>query len=393
MSQERIQKILAQAGIASRRKAEDLISQGLVTVNGKVAKLGDKATSGKDAIKVSGKLLRGAEEPVYILFHKPKGVLSTMEDPEGRATFKDFLGKIHARIFPVGRLDFNSEGAILLTNDGALAAALTKSPDLPRVYRVKVKGFIDDEKMKRLTRGGRVGEKFVKPHLVRLAETLTSKTHVDIVLLGSAAVDLKTYFETRGFLVERIVRMAIGHLTLHGLPPGHYRLLKQSQVDALTKQPELGLRVFEQDAKKAERLVSPPPEVDEDGEIVRPTGARRNERPPGRSTGRPPKFSGDRADTGRPPKFSGDRADTGRPPKFSGDRADTGRPPKFSGDRADTGRPPKFSGERADTGRPARPPSRRPSRPSSPDRSAGPRDGRDSRRSTPRPKSPSKYSR
>src|SRR5947209_7120382 len=120
MASERVQKVLAQAGIASRRKAEELISQGLVTINGKLAKLGDKAEFGKDAIKVKGKLLNSQAEPlIYLAFNKPKGVISTLTDPEGRSTLTDFLGKIKARVFPVGRLDFNSDGLLILTNDGS----------------------------------------------------------------------------------------------------------------------------------------------------------------------------------------------------------------------------------------------------------------------------------
>src|SRR3954464_4173740 len=119
--QERIQKILAQAGVASRRKAEELIVEGVVTVNGKPAKLGDKAEWGKDAIKVRGKLLLTKESPIYLAFNKPKGVISSLSDPEGRATLSEFLRPIKERIYPIGRLDFNSEGLILLTNDGEFA--------------------------------------------------------------------------------------------------------------------------------------------------------------------------------------------------------------------------------------------------------------------------------
>ena len=251
MAMERVQKILAQVGIASRRKAEQLIVEGLVTINGKVAKLGDKAQLGQDAIKVKGKLLQTAETPTYIAFNKPKGVISMMADPQGRATLADFLTKIRTRLFPIGRLDFNSEGLILLTNDGDFAEKMQKRDNIPRVYHVKVKGHPTSEMIARLTRGGRVGNKKIRPHSVRLSEDLASKAKIEVVMIGSGGTDLKTLFDTRGFLVERMVRTAIGHITLHGIRPGEYRLLRASQVQALLNQPELGMRLLAAQAEKA----------------------------------------------------------------------------------------------------------------------------------------------
>jgi 23S rRNA pseudouridine2605 synthase len=254
MPSERVQKILAQAGIASRRKAEEMIVEGLVTINGKLARLGDKAEWGKDAIKVKGKLLLGAEKPVYLAFHKPKGVISMFVDPEGRATLENFLGKIKTRLFPVGRLDFNSEGLILLTNDGAFAEKLQKRDDIPRVYSVKVKGHPDSEALSRLGKGARLGEekaRFVKPHSVRMKQSLANKSVIEIVILGGGAIDIKQLFEFKGFLVERIVRTSIGHLTLKGLLPGHFRYLKPSQAEALLNQPELGMKRIEQEVEES----------------------------------------------------------------------------------------------------------------------------------------------
>ena len=123
--EERLQKIIARAGIASRREAEQLITEGCVTVNGRlVTELGSKADPNQDHIKVNGKLLMLTEEPVYILLYKPKGVVSTVHDPEGRSVVTDLIKGIRGRIYPVGRLDFNTEGALLLTNDGDLANRL-----------------------------------------------------------------------------------------------------------------------------------------------------------------------------------------------------------------------------------------------------------------------------
>jgi 23S rRNA pseudouridine2605 synthase len=245
MALERVQKILAQSGIASRRKAEELITEGAVTINGKVAQLGDKADLSTDAIKVSGKLLQGKEPETYLAFYKPKGVISMLADPEGRPTIADYLKRVDTRVFPVGRLDFMSEGLILLTNDGAFAEKLQRRDDVPRVYHVKVKGHPDNEMLERLRRGARFGNRLVQPQSVRLSDEFSNKARIEIVIMGSGAVDLRAFVESRGFLVERITRAAIGHLTINGLIPGSIRVLEKSQVEALLNQPELGTRLIE----------------------------------------------------------------------------------------------------------------------------------------------------
>ncbi len=271
MSIERLQKILAQAGIASRRKAEELIEQGLVTVNGNVAKIGDKADFLSDHIKVDGKLLRKLEDLFYVVFNKPKGVISMMSDPEGRPTISDFLAKMKAHVNPIGRLDFNSEGLLLLTNDGAMAEKIQKSDAFPRVYHVKIKGHITTEMITRLERGGRVGEKFAKPNSVRIHEELNKKTKIEIVFLNAANVDVKTYFESKGFLVEKITRTGIGHLTLHGLEPGKFRIVPKTKFEALFTQPELGVKAITHRHTK-EREILPRDQrmrnVDEHGKVI-----------------------------------------------------------------------------------------------------------------------------
>ena len=259
MATERVQKILAQAGIASRRKAEELIIEGLVTINGKLAKLGDKAEWGKDAIKVKGKLLHQTAVPLYIAFHKPKGVISMLTDPENRPTLANYLHSVKERVFPIGRLDFNSEGLLLLTNDGALAEKIQKNENLLRVYSVKVKGFLTEEMLDRLKHGAKIGgefkKRFVKPHTVRMVQELTSKAVVEISILGGSAFDIKGFFEAKGFLVEKITRTAIGHLSLQEMPPGKFRYLTASQVNALLDQPELGHRRLEHRAQKAKPVI------------------------------------------------------------------------------------------------------------------------------------------
>jgi 23S rRNA pseudouridine2605 synthase len=263
MSETRIQKILAQAGIASRRKAEELIKSGAVTVNGKVAKLGDKATFGKDHIKLNGKLIHKVEPLAYVLFYKPKGVISMMEDPEGRPTLKTYLAKLPLRLYPVGSLDFNTDGLLLLTNDGDVAEAIQKNPKFPRIFHVKLKGYLTSEMMKRIERGGKVGNQFIKPFSVRIAEELNKKTKIEIVLLGEANADLKLFLESRGFLVDKITRVGFGHLSLKGLEPGDFKTLEKSTLEALVTQPELGVKEIERRAEKKREIL--PVDLKDDG--------------------------------------------------------------------------------------------------------------------------------
>lgn len=274
MATERVQKILAQAGIASRRKAEEMITEGLVTINGKLAKLGDKADLQADAIKVKGKLLKTKEPLVYLAFYKPKGVISMLADPEGRATLKDFIGKVDARVYPIGRLDFNSEGLILLTNDGAFAEKMQKMEGIPRVYHIKVRGRPDTSMVAKLEKGARIGNRLIKPHSVRMAEELANKIRIEVVFTDSGAIDVKALFETRGFLVESIRRTAIGQITLRGLLPGHFRYLKPSQVEAILTHPELGLRNISDEGS---------PSYEGGFEYRNPLGRRDAEREPDRS--------------------------------------------------------------------------------------------------------------
>jgi 23S rRNA pseudouridine2605 synthase len=297
MSAERLQKILAQAGIASRRKAEEMIQQGLVTVNGKTAKIGDKADFETDHIKVDGTLVRRLEDQFYVLFHKPKGVISMMGDPEGRPTLNDFLQKLKVHVNPIGRLDFNSDGLLLLTNDGAMAEKIQKSDQFPRIYHVKIKGHITSEMIERLTRGVRIANKFAKPLSVRINEELNKKTKIEIVFMNAANVDVKAFFEAKGFLVEKITRTGIGHLTLHGLEPGKYRIVPKSKFEALVEQPELGVKALEHRVEK-EREILPRDKrlrnVDEFGKVIVPeiaadggTAARVTVRPGRAGSARP----------------------------------------------------------------------------------------------------------
>ncbi len=246
---ERLQKILARAGYAtSRRKAEDLLMEGVVTLNGKIAKVGDSAEFGKDSIKVRGKLLHTLAEPLYYAFYKPKEMIAALSDPENRPTIGPIINsQENQRLFPVERLDFMSDGLILVTNDGAFQERMQKkSQKVPRVYHVKVRGHVDAEKLKRLEKGAKLEDQFIKPKVVRQHEELNQKSIIEIVFLGVAGgFDLKAYFEFKGFLVERVTRVGIGHLNLGSMRPGELRALAPTQIEALFDQPELLFKKIE----------------------------------------------------------------------------------------------------------------------------------------------------
>jgi len=164
--EERIQKIISKCGIASRRKAEEMILEGLVRVNGVPATLGMKADLERDHIKVKGKLIGAVQSKVYLLFNKPVKCLTSSNDSEGRPTVKDFMKRVKAMVFPVGRLDFNSEGLLILTNDGDLANAILHPKNkIPKTYRAKIDGHLEDSDIFRLERG------------IRLEDGLTARGH------------------------------------------------------------------------------------------------------------------------------------------------------------------------------------------------------------------------
>ena len=238
MSTERLQKIIAAAGIASRRKAEQLITGGLVSVNGRVVtELGSKADSETDHIRVNGKLLHGAERHVYLLLNKPKGYVTTLRDPEGRPTVMDLLHGVSARVYPVGRLDYASEGLLLLTNDGEFANYLMKAAShVPKTYMVKVAGQPTAEGLTRLRaglfiaspNGRRVKTSPAKIRLLREA----GNPWYEITLLEGRNRQIRRMFEAIGHHVEKIKRVRYGALELD-VHPGKFRRLTPQEVTGL----------------------------------------------------------------------------------------------------------------------------------------------------------------
>lgn len=236
--QERLQKIMAACGVASRRKAEEMIAAGRVTVNGAVVReLGTKADADVDAILVDGKRIERAEKLVYFLLNKPKGYVTTVSDPEGRPTVMDLLAARKERLFPVGRLDYASEGLLLMTNDGALAQKLTKAGShVEKTYWVKVSGKPEEEKIARLRAGVTIeleDKRKVKtsPARIRLAEDGANPWY-EVVLIEGRNRQIRRMFEKIGHHVEKIRRVRMGPLKLD-VEVGKYRALKEQEVEEL----------------------------------------------------------------------------------------------------------------------------------------------------------------
>lgn len=233
--EERLQKIIARAGIASRRHAEQLIASGLVTVNGKtVTEMGSKADAARDHIKVSGKLLRPAKDLVYIGLHKPAGVVSTMEDPEGRRSLRDLLHGISERVFPVGRLEYNASGLLLLTNDGELANEIMQSHGLRQTYQIKVKGRLTPSEIEELSRttGSRISR--LQGGRVRDSNRVDAPWY-EVTLSEARRDSLRNRLFQSGHPVEKTKRVGLGGVELGSLPPGEHRQLSGGELVALRK--------------------------------------------------------------------------------------------------------------------------------------------------------------
>jgi 23S rRNA pseudouridine2605 synthase len=228
---ERLQKILAHAGIASRRHAEEMISTGRVTVNGHiVTELGSKADAIEDVIKVDGKKLRSPQRHVYVLLNKPKNVMSTSSDPEGRPTVVEYVkGKIKERVYPVGRLDFASEGLIILTNDGEFTKSMTKAGRIPKTYHVKVAHLPAGRDLDRLRRGAYIDNERLAPcEIVELRGG--ENPWFEVTLHQGRNQQIRRMFQAIGHPVEKLRRVRIGFLQDEKLRPGQWRFLSEHEV-------------------------------------------------------------------------------------------------------------------------------------------------------------------
>jgi len=238
MATERLQKIIAAAGIASRRKAEELIASGRVAVNGKVVtELGTKADPEQDHIRVNGKLLHGAQRHVYVLLNKPKGFVTTAHDPEGRPTVMTLVKGVGSRVYPVGRLDYASEGLLLMTNDGDLAHKLMKAAShVPKTYVVKVSGKPPEEAIAKLRGGLSIATDEGKrvrtsPAKIRIVKEGANPWY-EVTLIEGRNRQIRRMFEEVGHHVEKIKRVKYGPLALD-VPPGEFRSLTLQEIARL----------------------------------------------------------------------------------------------------------------------------------------------------------------
>jgi 23S rRNA pseudouridine2605 synthase len=235
---ERLQKILAAAGIASRRKAEEIIISGRVSVNGSVVtELGTKADPATDKITVDGKPLQPAQKLLYFVLHKPKGYVTTISDPEGRPTVMQLMGNQPERLYPVGRLDYASEGLLLMTNDGGLAQQLTKAAShVPKTYHVKISGKPSEQSLERLRNGVTIalddGRRVkTSPAKIRLLEDAPNPWY-EVILIEGRNRQIRRMFQNAGHHVEKIKRVQLGPITLD-IPPGKFRPLTARELAQL----------------------------------------------------------------------------------------------------------------------------------------------------------------
>lgn len=233
---ERLQKILAGRGVASRRHAEELILAGRVSCNGQVARLGQSADPEVDEILLDGKPLPSVGEPVYILLHKPRGYVTTLSDEKGRKNAAQLVADCAVRVYPVGRLDMDSEGLLLFTNDGQFANLLTHPKhEVNKTYRVQVKGYSEGglEKLKQpVTLDGYTIQ---KPHVKLLRKQSDSRAELEVTIHEGRNRQVRRMCQLAGMEVIRLIRVAEGSLALGDLPLGKWRYLTAEEIDALKK--------------------------------------------------------------------------------------------------------------------------------------------------------------
>jgi len=231
---ERLQKLIAQAGLASRREAEKWIEEGRVHLNGQPTKLGDRADLTIDRIEIDGKTLTAAQEKVTVLLNKPRGYVSTLKDPEGRRLVTDLIADIPQRLFPVGRLDYNTEGLLLLTNDGELAQQVSHPRhQVEKTYLVKVRGSLSAKTAKALEQGLTLEDGKTAPAKVENIRTTGSSCWFELTIHEGRNRQVRRMCEALGLTVVRLKRIRLGFLDLKDVATGHYRRLTVSEIGKL----------------------------------------------------------------------------------------------------------------------------------------------------------------
>ncbi|MFH1680272.1 MAG: pseudouridine synthase [Candidatus Eisenbacteria bacterium] len=239
----RINRFLASAGLGSRRKVEELVLRGRVTVNGQpVRDLSVRIDPERDRVRVGGRVVAPPRRVVYVLLHKPADCLTTTRDPEGRRTVYDFLRGLPVPVLPVGRLDRLSEGLLLLTNDGPLAFRLTHPRyRVERVYRLTVGVEMDEAAVRRFGAGVRIDGTPARPADVRLVHRSRKRTTLEVVLAEGRNREIRRICSALGLPVQRLIRIRLGPLSLRGLAPGEWRLLGEKEADLLRRSVRLGV--------------------------------------------------------------------------------------------------------------------------------------------------------
>lgn len=230
----RLQKFLAECGVASRRKSEELIEQGKVKVNGNKASIGDKINPKRDTVTVSGKKIIKQKNYTYILLHKPRGFITTMSDEMDRKCVAELIKDVPGRVYPVGRLDRDSEGMLLFTNDGEFANAMTHpTRHVPKTYRVTVRPSINEDQITKLTTGVMVDDRMTAPADVRVITKQEGRVVLEIILYEGRNRQIRKMCEEVGLEVARLKRTAIGSIKLGMLKQGAYRELTEDEVRKL----------------------------------------------------------------------------------------------------------------------------------------------------------------
>lgn len=235
MNLERLQKYMAGHGLASRRACEEIIASGRVKVNGRtITEMGYSVDPSRDRVEVDGRVLRKPEKKIYIMINKPRGYLTSLRDPGGRKIVTDLLNDVNERVFPVGRLDYDSEGMLLLTNDGDLAFRLTHPGHMAeKTYRVRMKGIPGRRELEALSRGMMLDDGMTAPARVSFIDDRDGNALIEISVTEGRNRQVRRMFEALGYEVLRLKRTSMGGLHLGELKPGQYRHLKDSEVKTL----------------------------------------------------------------------------------------------------------------------------------------------------------------
>ena len=235
MTQDRLQKILSRAGVASRRAAEEMLAAGRISVNGAVVTApGTKADPRKDEIRVDGRLISLDTDKIYLALYKPSGYVTTLNDPQGRPIVTDLLAGVAERVYPVGRLDYDSEGLLILTNDGDFAQRVQHPRyGIPKTYRVKVEGVLTRAEFSALERGVQLPDGRFTPVRIRFEKTNRASTWIELTISDGRNRVIRRAFDSVGHSVVRLVRTAVADLTLGSLREGEWRMLEHREVERL----------------------------------------------------------------------------------------------------------------------------------------------------------------